>query len=384
VTTTVEARALDAVAEDAVRWRRHLHRHPELSFQEHETARFVRETLESFGGLEVSSPTLTSVVARLRGGRPGKTLALRADIDALPILEESGVEFSSSADGVMHACGHDGHTAMLLAVASLLSGRADELAGEIRFLFQHAEELPPGGARDLVAAGVLEGVDAVVGCHLFSTLELGKVAVLDGAAMAAADMFSLTVRGRGGHGAFPHETVDPVAVSAQVVTNLQHVVSRNTRPLDSVVVSVTRVAGGTADNVIPETVELGGTVRMFSDELRARTRESMERILQGVTQAHGASYELDYTVGYDPVVNDPALAARVREVVGPEQLTRLDPIMGGDDFSAYQRVVPGVYFFVGAGGKGAFPHHHARFAIDEAAFPIGIDALSRTALAFLG
>src|SRR5437773_5287913 len=170
--TTFESRAVDAAAEDAVGWRRHLHRHPELSFHEHETARFVRETLESFGGLEVASPTPTSVVASLRGGRPGKTLALRADIDALPIVEQSGVEFSSEADGVMHACGHDGHTAMLLAVARLLSARRDELDGEIRFLFQHAEELPPGGARDLVAAGVLEGVDAVVGCHLFSTLEL--------------------------------------------------------------------------------------------------------------------------------------------------------------------------------------------------------------------
>jgi amidohydrolase len=384
MTTTMEPRALDAAAADAVIWRRHLHRHPELSFQEHETARFVRETLESCGaGLEVDSPTPTSVVARQRGARPGKTVALRADIDALPIVEESGVEFGSEADGVMHACGHDGHTAMMLAVARLLAARRDELEGEIRFLFQHAEELPPGGARDLVAAGVLEGVDAVVGCHLFSTLELGRVAVLDGAAMAAADMFGLTIRGRGGHGAFPHETVDPVAVAAQAITNLQHVVARNTRPLDSVVLSVTRISGGTADNIIPEAVELGGTVRMFSEELRARTRESMARILGGVTAAHGAGYELDYTVGYDPVVNDPELAALVREVVAPERLVQLDPIMGGDDFSAYLREVPGVYFFVGAGASGAFPHHHPRFTIDERAFPLGIDTMSRTALSFL-
>jgi len=192
------------VVADAVAWRRHLHAHPELSFCEQETARFVRETLASFGGLEVECPTPTSVVARLRSGRPGRALALRADMDALPIHEESGVDFASCTDGVMHACGHDGHTAMLLAVARLLLAKRAELRGEIRFLFQHAEELPPGGAAELVAAGVLDGVDAVVGCHLMSTLALGKVAVLDGACTAAADTFSVTIRGRGGHAAFPH------------------------------------------------------------------------------------------------------------------------------------------------------------------------------------
>ncbi len=371
------------VVADAVAWRRHLHAHPELSFCEHETARFVRETLASFGGLEVECPTPTSVVARLRSGRPGRALALRADMDALPIHEESGVDFASRTDGVMHACGHDGHTAMLLAVARLLLARRAELRGEIRFLFQHAEELPPGGAAELVAAGVLDGVDAVVGCHLMSTLELGKVAVLDGACTAAADTFSVTIRGRGGHAAFPHETVDPIAVAAEAISNLQHVVSRNTPPRESAVLSVTRIAGGTADNVIPEAIQFGGTVRTYRQEIRERTREAMARVLGGVTAAHGATFELDYVFGYEPVFNHPPLSALVREAAGGDRLVEFDPLMAGEDFSAYLRVCPGCFFFVGAGGNDAFPHHHSRFTIDERALPVGIETLTRTAVRFL-
>jgi amidohydrolase len=277
------------VFDDAVSWRRYLHRHPELSFQEHETARFIRDTLASFGPFEVDSPTPTSVVARLRGERPGRTLALRADIDALPIQEQSDAAFASEVDGVMHACGHDGHTAMLLAVAKLFAARRPDLEGEMRFVFQHAEELPPGGAAELVDAGVLDGVDAVLGCHLISTLELGRIAAPDGCCTAAADMFAVRITGRGGHGAFPEQTVDPIAVAAQAISGLQHVVSRGTSPGESVVVSVTRIAGGTADNVIPDHVDLGGTVRTFSDEARARTRGAMARVLDGIAGAHGAT-----------------------------------------------------------------------------------------------
>jgi amidohydrolase len=373
-----------AVIEDAVSWRRHLHAHPELSFQEHETAAFVRGTLESFGGLELSSPTPTSVVARLSGARSGPTLALRADIDALPIQEESGVAFISGRDGVMHACGHDGHTAMLLATARLLLERRDELAGEVRFIFQHAEETPPGGAHELIEAGVLDGVDAVVGCHLISTLPLGFVSARDGACMAAADTFSATVRGRGGHAAFPHEAIDPVAIAAQVITNLQHVVSRNTPALEGTVVSVTRIAGGTADNIIPETVTFAGTVRTFTDEARERARAAMERIIAGITSAHGAGYEFTFEYGYAPVINDPVLAGLVRDVVGTERLIAVEPLMAGDDFSAYARARPACYFLLGAGGPDAFPHHHPKFALDEDAFRVGIEIFTAAALRFLG
>ena len=371
------------VAAEAVAWRRYLHANPELSFREHETSRFVHETLASFGGLDLERPTDTSVVARLRGDYPGRTLALRADMDALPITEQSGVEFASRTDGVMHACGHDGHTAALLAVARTLVDRRAELAGEVRFIFQHAEELPPGGAVELVAAGVLDGVDAVIGAHLMSTLGVGKIGVRDGPCTAAADVFSAKIVGRGGHGGFPHEAVDSIAIAAQAITNLQHIVSRNTPPLDSVVISVTRISAGTTDNIIPETVELGGTVRTYREELREQTRAAIERILGGVTAAHAAGYELDYTLGYDPVVNDPDVAAVVREAAGDDRVVELDPLMAGDDFSAYLRGAPGCFFFVGAGGEGSFPHHHPRFTIDEAALPVLTETTTRAALRFL-
>jgi amidohydrolase len=371
------------VIDDAIAWRRHLHAHPELSFQERETAAFVRGRLHSFEQLDVASPTPTSVVATLRGGRPGRALALRADMDALPIQEESGVGFASQNDGAMHACGHDGHTAMLLATAQLLTAMRDELPGEVRLVFQHAEELPPGGAAEIVSSGALDGVDAIIGCHLVSTMEVGKVAALEGACTAAADTFSVRIEGRGGHAAFPHTAVDPIAAAAQAISSVQQIVSRETPPHESVVVSVTRIAGGTADNVIPGSVELGGTVRTYNEELRLRTRDAMERILGGVASAHGATSTFTYVEGYRSVVNDPALTALVRQVAG-ERLVDWTPQMAGEDFSAYLRLAPGCFFFVGAGGDGAFPHHHPRFTIDEGALPIGIETLTQTALRFLG
>jgi amidohydrolase len=262
----------------------------------------------------------------------------------------------------------------------------DGLRGEVRFLFQHAEELIPGGARDLVAAGVLDGVDAVVGCHLITPLDVGKVGVPSGPFMAAPDTFSVVIEGRGGHAAFPHESVDPIAIAAQVVVALQHVVARETDPNERVVVTVSRIAGGTADNIIPEKVELGGTVRTFSVEARERARAAMERILAGITEAHAAGYRFEYVEGYLPVDNDDALAARVRaaaeRALGADALAEIQPIMGGDDFSAYQQAAPGVYFMVGARSEEAgatFPHHHPRFTIDERAIENAIAVFVETA-----
>ena len=261
----IEAATLDdrirEVKDDVVGWRRHLHRNPELSFHEEETSRFVHATLLSFGGLELSRPTPTSVVARLVGDHPGPTVALRADMDALPITEENDSEFVSRNPGVMHACGHDGHTAMLLGAARILSGMRDEISGEVRFLFQHAEETYPGGAEEMVRAGAMEGVDAVIGIHLWSGLPAGKVGIVHGPMMASPDTFEISVKGDGGHAAMPHQTVDAIAIGAQVVTNLQHVVSRETDPTENVVVSVTKFVGGTTHNVIPGTVEMTGMVR---------------------------------------------------------------------------------------------------------------------------
>ena len=371
-------------------WRRHLHQNPELSFHEEETSRFVYETLETFGGLEFSRPTPTSVVARLVGEKPGRTIALRADMDALPITEENGFEFASKNEGVMHACGHDGHTAMLLGAAKILSGMREEVEGEVRFIFQHAEELYPGGAQELVGAGVMEGVDTIFGIHLWSQLEIGKIGVVYGPMLASPDTFKITVEGRGGHAAMPHQTADSIVIGAQVVTNLQHIVSRNTDPLDTVVVSVTRFVGGTTHNVIPGSAELEGTVRSLDEEVRKKVPETMERIIKSVTQAHGASYSLKYQRGYQPVVNDEEVTRVVeetaREVLGEEALEMIRPIMGGEDFSAYQQVTPGTFLFVGAGNqeKGiTAPHHHPHFTVDEDALEKGVKMFVHTTFELL-
>jgi amidohydrolase len=373
--------------QQAIAWRRHLHAHPELSFQEHETSAFLFELIGGMEGVELERPTETSIVATLRTGRPGPTLALRADIDALPIEEETGLAFASENPGVMHACGHDGHTAMLLAAFNILHERRDELVGEIRFLFQHAEELLPGGARDLVAAGVMDGVDLVVGAHLFSLDELGKVGVLPGPHTAAADLFTIEVRGKGGHGAAPHKAVDPIAAAAQIISGLQHVVSRDVDPIERAVVSVCTVHGGTAGNIIPEIVELGGTVRTFAPEVRAQVREAMERYAQGIAEAHGATATLAYEEGYAPVVNDELASslveAAVREELGDDAFFVPEPIMGGEDFSAYLQDTPGAFFIVGAGGETHYPHHHPKFDWDEGAMRNGIAVFVRVALDYL-
>ena len=388
-TITLDA-LMDDVREEVVLWRRHLHRNPELSFHEKETAQFVYETLRTFGNLELSRPTPTSVVARLVGAKPGRTLAIRADMDALPIEEENDFEFVSRNPGMMHACGHDGHTAMLLGTAKILSSMKDKISGEVRFLFQHAEELFPGGAQELVDLGVMDGVDTVIGAHLWASLPVGKLGVAYGPMMGSPDTFWITIKGKGGHGAMPHQAVDSIAVGAQVVNNLQHLVSRNIDPIDNVVVSVTKFTGGTAHNVIPGCVEMLGTVRTLYPEVRKRVPELMERIVRGITEAHRASYEFEYQFGFRPVVNDEettrAIEETVREVFGEEALEIVRPTLGGEDFSALQQKAPGTFFWVGAGNeeKGiTYPHHHPRFTVDEDAFPYGMKMFVNAAFKLL-
>jgi amidohydrolase len=379
-----------AVRDDVIGWRRYLHQYPERSFHEEQTAQFVADTLASFGGLEVTRPTPTSVLARLTGNAPGPVLAIRADIDALPIEERNTHEFISRNAGVMHACGHDGHTAMLLGAAKVLAGRRDSLAGEVRFVFQHAEELFPGGAEELVQAGVMNDVDMVIGAHLWTPLTVGKVGVKSGPLMAAPDIVRMTITGSGGHAALPHQTVDPIAVAAQVITNLQHVVARNVDPLQPSVVSITRIAGGTTHNVIPGSVEMEGTVRTFDEALRTEMPKIIERIVSGVTAAHGATYTMAYERGYRPVVNDERASELLRRAIvfalGDEFLTEATPTMGGEDFSAYQQRVPGAFFFIGARceERGIVqPHHHECFDIDERALDYGTRIFVAAALDFL-
>jgi amidohydrolase len=379
MTNTEIKQLVDEIKEEVVAWRRHLHANPELSFHEEKTAQFVYETLQSFGNLQISRPTKTSVMARLIGDGPGKVVAIRADMDALPIQEENTFEFASKNPGVMHACGHDGHTAMLLGTAKILSRLRHQIKGEVRFLFQHAEEIYPGGAEEMVQAGVMDGVDVVIGTHLWSPLEIGKIGIVYGPMMASPDRFFIRIHGKGGHAALPHQTIDSIAIGAQVVTNLQHIVSRNNDPLEPLVVSVTQFIGGTTHNVIPGSVEIQGTVRSFDKTLRQNVPKLMERIIKGITEAHGATYEFKYEFGYRPVINDEkvtrVIEETVREVFGEEAIDHIKPNMGGEDFSAFQQKAPGSFFYVGAGNKEkgiVYPHHHPRFTIDEDALEIGV------------
>jgi amidohydrolase len=312
-------------------------------------------------------------------------------MDALPIQEENSHDFVSTAPGVMHACGHDGHTAVLLGVARILTERRDELGGELRFIFQHAEEVLPGGAQAMVDAGVMEGVDLIVGQHVWATLEHGQVGLKEGALMASPDTFFMTIRGKGGHAAKPNETVDPIPIAAQVVMALQTIVSRTVDPIEPAVVSVTQFHAGTTYNVIPEEAKLVGTVRTFDKALRARIPKEMERIVKGVTEAHGAEYEFAWQDGYRPVINDAKVTARVAEVAkrlfGEERVVTLPPNMGGEDFSAFLEKAPGTFFYTGGGNVArgiVHPHHHPRFDIDETSLDLSLRLFVAVALDVLG
>ncbi|MGG0187201.1 M20 family metallopeptidase [Bacillus rhizoplanae] len=376
--------------EQLIQWRRHFHMYPELSYHEEKTSQTVYDILRTFPHLEVSRPTQYSVMAKLIGKQPGRTIALRADMDALPIEEENEFDFVSRYQGVMHACGHDGHIAMLLGAAYILSQKRDQIQGEIRFLFQHAEENFPGGAQEMVDAGVMEGVDYIIGAHLWAPLEVGKIGVVYGPAMAAPDAFSITIVGKGGHAGIPHETVDSIAIGTQVVSQLQQIVSRLTNPLDSLVLSVTQFHAGTTHNVIPDSATIGGTVRSLRDELRKQTVERIERIVKCITEAYGASYTFTYEYGYRPVVNEENVTRHVEntalQLLGREQVVHLQPTMAGEDFSAFLQKAPGTFFFIGAGNqeKGIiYPHHHPLFTIDEDALPIGVEIFVSSILNFM-
>lgn len=362
--------------DDMVRWRRHLHRNPELSFHEYETSRFIAELLTSWG-LEVRRNVAgTGVVAKLIGGMPGRTVALRADIDALPIPDGKTCDYASQVPGVMHACGHDGHTAQLLTVARYYSLRKEAMAGTRIFLFQPGEEVLPGGAASMIAEGALEGVDAVYGVHLWSSLPYGAVATRPGPFMACPDEFEVEIVGRGGHAGLPHESTDALLAGAALVTAIQSIVSRNVNPLESAVVSVGQFHSGTANNVIAERCRISGTIRSFTPEVRQLVRHRLEEHVRHVCSMHAADYRFQYFEGYPPVVNDGKEAARVLEVAAktlPEcQVKESERIMAGEDFSYYLKEKPGCFVFVGAGREdgGTAPHHHPLFDIDERAMQV--------------
>ncbi|TFE31887.1 amidohydrolase [Cohnella luojiensis] len=355
-----------------VKWRRHLHQNPELSFHEFETSRMIAELLEAWG-LEVRRGVAgTGIVAKLRGGLPGRTIALRADIDALSIQDVKDCSYRSQVSGVMHACGHDGHTAQLLAVARYYSLHRNETAGTRVFLFQPGEEVLPGGAIRMIEDGALDGVDAIYGVHLWTPMPYGTAATRPGPFMATPDEFEIEIIGRGGHGGLPHESKDALVVGASLVVALQTIVARSVNPLDATVLSVGKFASGSANNVIAESSRLSGTVRSFDKRVRAIVRKRLEEIVKHTCEMHGCEYRLAYFEGYPPVVNNEAEAGRVLRLIGewfPESAGPCEPIMAGEDFSYYLEQKPGCFFFVGAGSDdgSSSPHHHPRFDIEEKA-----------------
>lgn len=363
---------LESLYPEMVEFRRDLHMHPEVSFQEVRTPQLIADYHRALG-LEVRTGVGgRGVVATLRGGLPGKTVALRADFDALPIEDEKDVPYKSTIPGVMHACGHDVHTAGLLGVAKALSEVKDQLRGNVVFVHQFAEEVSPGGALPMVEDGCLDGVDVIYGAHVQSPLETGVVGTVAGPAMAAADTIGIEIRGKGGHGAEPHKTVDPIVVGSHLILALQHVAARQTDPLESVVVTIGSFHGGSASNIIPESVKLTGTVRTFKREVQQAAEESIKRLVEQVCSAFGAEGTLDYEHGYPTVVNHAEQTELVtevaRDVVGAENVVDMVPMMGGEDFAYYLQKVPGTFFFVGGRNealKAVYPHHHPRFDVDE-------------------
>ncbi|MGG1661786.1 amidohydrolase [Brevibacillus sp. NRS-1366] len=364
---------LQEIYPELVQFRRDLHMYPELSFKEENTAKKVADKLTSLG-IEVRTGVGgMGVVGLLKGGKPGKTVALRADFDALPIQDEKEVEYKSRIPGVMHACGHDIHTSGLLGVAQVLSEFRDELPGNVVFLHQFAEELPPGGAKAMVEAGCLDGVDVVYGAHVASDFPVGKVGIATGFVTAAADSFEIVLYGKGGHGAYPHTAIDPIVLGSQVVMNLQQIASRQVDPLKQVVLSVCSfVGGGEAYNVIPDQVKLKGTVRTYDEEVRTAVEASLKRIVEASCQAVGASCEVTYERGYPATWNNPEETAHVEAEVlrlfGEDGLLRIPPGMGGEDFAYYAQERPATFFMVGGRNpdiNATYPHHHPKFDVDE-------------------
>ena len=371
-----------ALQPQLVEWRRHLHQQPELGFKEQLTAQFVAQKLQEWGIEHQTGIAKTGIVATISSDRPGPVLAIRADMDALPIQEENEVPYRSQHDGIMHACGHDGHTAIALGTAYYLSQHRDDFIGTVKIIFQPAEE-GPGGAKPMIEEGVLKNpdVDAIIGLHLWNNLPLGTVGVRTGALMAAVECFRCTILGKGGHGAIPHQTVDSIVVITQIVNALQTIVARNVNPLESAVVTVGELHAGTAHNVIADTARMSGTVRYFNPAMDGYLGKRIEQIISGICQSHDATYELDYWQLYPPVINDAKIAELVRSVAldvveTPAGIVPECQTMAAEDMSFFLQSVPGCYFFLGSANPDknlAYPHHHPRFDFDETALAMGVE-----------
>ncbi|HLR10198.1 MAG TPA: amidohydrolase [Sporosarcina sp.] len=375
--------------EEMVDLRRHLHQHPELSFEEVETPKLIAKFHEKLGHDVRTNVGGNGVVATLKGAKPGPTVALRADFDALPIQEENEHPFKSTVDGVMHACGHDGHTASLLGLAKAFNRLQDELAGNIVFIHQHAEELPPGGAIAMIEDGCLEGVDVIFGTHLWATHPLGEIGYRAGAFMAAPDRFDIKVLGHGGHGAEPELTKDSIAIAGQLIVNLQQVVSRRVRPLDAAVVSICSIEAKNPYNIIADSVSLTGTVRSFDEGVRTHIEEEIGRIVKGTCLAADANYDYQFTRGYPATVNHEAETAFLANIAqlapSVHAVKEYEPQMGGEDFAYYLQHVKGTFFFTGAAieQRESYPHHHPKFDFDERALLTAAEVLGTATLQYM-
>ena len=379
-----------ALEDELIALRRDFHQHPEIGLQEKRTAGIVAAYLTALG-LEVQTEVgQTGVVGLLKGDSEGKTLMLRADMDALPIQEENQTDYRSKNDGVMHACGHDGHTAILLTVAKILSECRGEIKGNIKFVFQPGEE-GYDGARLMINDGALESpkVDAVLGLHLIGVLPIGQVGVRTGATMASADGYTIRVFGKAGHGAHPEGGVDAIYIAGNVITSLQSLISREVAAQEPLVVHIGLIKGGNAANIIADRVTMRASVRTLNEELRATIQERLDRIVGGIASAHRGSHEIKYLGGVASVMNDPAMAdlvvSEAAKVVGTDNIISPPPTMGSDDMARFLEAAPGCYFFVGTENEEAgitYPHHHSLYDLDEKALAIGAETLTRAALAY--
>ena len=380
---------VEQTKDSVIKTRRDLHRIPEPAYTEEKTSSYVGEYLKK-EGLEVQTGIARfGVVGLIKLSGSGKTLMIRSDMDALPISEETGLPFASTHERAMHACGHDGHMAMVLGAVTILNKVKDKLKGNIKFLFQPAEE-GPGGAKPMIEAGVMEDphVDYSIGCHLWPALPEGTVGVKAGPLMAAMDRFDIKIIGKGGHGAMPHLCIDALEVGTQVVNALQRIVSRQMNPLNPTVVTVGSFHAGTTFNVIPGEAVLCGTTRTFDQEIWNSWPGRIEKIVRGICQSMGADYELKYTQGYPPTVNDESTAELVRrcggDVVGKERVIEPEPTMGGEDMAFYLEKSRGCFFFLGVGREGCAPLHNPKFDFNEDVLLTGVETYCRVAFELLG
>jgi amidohydrolase len=376
---------------EVVELRHYFHMYPELAFEEVKTAAKVAETLEKLGIEVQTGLAKTGVVGLIRGGKPGKTVLLRADMDALKVQETADVPYRSKVPGVMHSCGHDGHTAGLLGAAMILNDMKEDLSGNVKLVFQPAEE-DDGGALPMIEEGVMENpkVDAAFGCHLWGNLVEGKVQFKKGSLMASPDAFDITIIGKGGHAAMPHLSIDPVVMAAQVIDQTQAVISRRKSPLDPAVVSFTMVHGGDAYNVIPNEVKLAGTIRTLDHQTRKWIPEAMEAVVKGVTEAGGGSYEFSVKKRFPPLINNDEMTDvamdSAEKIVGRDNIAvSKEPNMGGEDFAYFAQEVPSCYFFVGIAKSEDEPvsHHHPEFQWNDRNMILSMEALAQVAVDYL-